>query len=394
MHDIDKRITVLLFLLAGCGANQNGLTTAEAALPPSAWLETNEAVLRVSRGDVVRLVGRAADPDGEIVAHEWRDSDDAVIGSSAELQWEASTTGVSSITYSAQDDQGLWSHRAGVLIVSGEPAMQNLALKLNGGGREDDGRVKIEIDRVGFNHPGPAVDVGAGDFTIEFWLRAKERDNRKLLRECGEGIAWIHGNIILDRDRYGLSRKYGISLLGGRPAFGVSGDGDLTLCARRSILDGDWHHLAFTRRRDNGEMSVFVDGRLQARQRGPTGDLSYPDNGIPAAHCDGPCVYSDPFLVIGAEKHDAGPEYFGFAGSMDELRFSDVVRYEESFEVPVAPFVADMDTVALYHFDEGAGLVIADSAGRTPPSNGILKRGGRPRGPTFEPSTVPLMNSP
>ena len=36
----------------------------------------------------------------------------------------------------------------------------------------------------------------------------------------------------------------------------------------------------------------------------------------------------------------------------------------------------------------------ADSAGRTPPSNGILKRGGRPRGPTFEPSTVPLMNSP
>ena len=39
---------------------------------------------------------------------------------------------------------------------------------------------------------------------------------------------------------------------------------------------------------------------------------------------------SDPFLVIGAEKHDAGSLYPSYRGWIDEVRLSTVRRYTGS----------------------------------------------------------------
>ena len=135
---------------------------------------------------------------------------------------------------------------------------------------------------------------------------------------CGANTAWINGNIVVDRDRFNQDRKFGVSIAGGVVVFGVSGNGtgDRTICGTTSVLDDAWHHVAVQRRRSDGFMSLYVDGTLQASADGPDGDVSYPDNGVPGNFCGGPCMNSDPFLVLGAEKHDAGaafPSYRGLA---------------------------------------------------------------------------------
>ena len=51
-----------------------------------------------------------------------------------------------------------------------------------------------------------------------------------------------------------------------------------------------------------------------------------------------------------------------FQGIMHELRVSSLARYQTDFQ-PAERFETDADTLALYHFDEGAGDVLKDSSG-------------------------------
>ena len=60
-----------------------------------------------------------------------------------------------------------------------------------------------------------------------------------------------------------------------------------------------------------------------------------------------------------------GVDYSGsgvFHGIIDEVRISNVARYTEDF-TPAKRFEPDEHTVALYHFDEGAGDILIDSSG-------------------------------
>jgi hypothetical protein len=115
---------------------------------------------------------------------------------------------------------------------------------------------------------------------------------------------------------------------------------------------------------------------------GPTGDVRYQD-GRSTSYPN-----SDPFLVIGAEKHDAGALYPSYAGWVDEVRLSTALRYTASFSPPAAPFAADAQTAALYHFDEGAGTTIGDSSGAAGgPSTGVRSVGGTPAGPEWSTDT-------
>jgi hypothetical protein len=267
------------------------------------------------------------------------------------------------------------------------PARAASSLRFFGNGVGDIDRVKIRIDDPATALPGPPADAGATDFTLEFWLRAGPGDNPAPAVACGTGVGWIEGNIIVDRDRYDQDRKFGISLGAGRVAFGVSGDGtgDLTICGTTVVTDGAWHHVAVDRRRSDGRMRVFVDGALDAIGDGPDGDVSYPDDGVPGPYCGGPCTGSDPFLVLAAEKHDAGPAYPSFRGWLDELRLSGTLRYEAPFAPPAAPFADDPATLALYHFDEGAGDTLRDAATAPGgPSPGVLRYGGSPAGPVWD----------
>lgn len=267
------------------------------------------------------------------------------------------------------------------------------ALRFFGTGSDDIDRVKIPVDDPVTDDAGPPADVGFTDFTLEAWLRAEQTENPAPAVECGpDNVNWINGNIIFDRDRHSQGRKYGVSLAGGRLVFGVSGDegaGDYTLCGTSTVTNGKWHHIAVQRRRTDGGLWLFVDGQLEAEGTGPAGDISYPDDGQPGDFCEGPCTNSDPFLVIGAEKHDAGAAYPSFSGWLDEVRLSNTLRYNDNFTPPTVPFEADANTVALWHFDEGSGTTVGDAAPGGL-SAGTLMVGGPNNGPQWVVSDAPL----
>ena len=186
-----------------------------------------------------------------------------------------------------------------------------------------------------------------------------------------------------------------VSIAGGVLVFGLTGDGpdsadapSVSLCGTTRVDDGRWHHVAVTRSAGSGQVALYVDGRPEGNAAGPAGDVSYPDNAQPQAACDGgqPCTRSDPYLVLGAEKHDAGTDFPSFRGTLDELRLSTAVRYTGPF-TPPGRLAPDPATAALYHFDEGTGTVAAtDPPG---PANGNLIIGGAGPGPAWVASTAP-----
>ncbi len=255
-------------------------------------------------------------------------------------------------------------------------------------GQQDRALLPVDDNEAGPDMSAPS-DVGAGDFTIEFWLRGNLADN-DTANNGGDletfDFNWIDGNIILDRDIWcGSERKYGISIAGGLVRFGTaSGDGPVfdpvhTIEGGVNVLDGAWHHVAVVRDAASGVKSVVVDGVLDfAGSPGiSTADLSYPNDGVPVTPgvCGpGQLTPYGWFLVVGAEKHDAGAEFPSFNGFVDELRIWDVAR-------SVADIAADRHRivaagapglVAAYRFEEGAGTVLGDSSAAGSPDGELV----------------------
>jgi hypothetical protein len=250
------------------------------------------------------------------------------------------------------------------------PGSDSLRFYGTGNGQID--RVKIPLNG------GTKANIGATDFTIELWIKGSTADNGA--SGCGTGeAAWINGNIFLDRDVFGGGDfgDFGLSLYSGRVAFGATGgnDGD-TICGSTNVLNGAWHHVAVTRQMSSGRLQLYVDGKLDAQvtSSGASGDISY-RVGRGTAYPN-----SDPFLVLAAEKHDAGSQFPSFDGYIDELRLSTVIRYAGNFTRPAGPFGVDPNTAALYHFDEGAGATLGDAIGTSP---GQIKVGGPSGGPKW-----------
>jgi len=252
------------------------------------------------------------------------------------------------------------------------------SLRFYGNGYADIDRVKIRID------PAVPADVGAADFTLEWWMKANPGGNAS--GACTPGSDnWVFGNQMFDRDVFGDGDygDYGVSLAGGRIAFGVGrGTERNTICGNSNLADLSWHHVAVTRSLD-GRMRIFVDGSLEAEGQGPAGDISY-RNGRSTSHSD------DPFLVIGAEKHDINrTTYPSFSGWIDEVRLSNSIRYTAGFVRPAQRFTADANTVGLWHLDEGFGNVINDTSGFADgPSQGVRKYGGETNGPEWTDDTL------
>ncbi len=262
-----------------------------------------------------------------------------------------------------------------------QAAGEAYSLRFYGHGIGQVDRVKIPID------PHVPADVG-GDFTIEFWMKAASADNTSGACTPG-GVNWINGNVIIDRDVYGDGDHgdYGISLYGGKIAFGAAqGSTSQTICSAASVADNAWHHIAVTRNQTSGAMQIFIDGAIDASGTGPTGDISY-RNGRETSYPD-----SDPYLVFGAEKHDAGPSYPSYNGFLDEVRISNNVRYTAAFDRPIAPLPADANAVALYRFDEGpAGNCTGGIEDVLATSNGFCSFGGdAPSGPMYSTDVPPI----
>lgn len=261
-----------------------------------------------------------------------------------------------------------------LLFISMAIWSQQFSVRFYGNGPSDIDRIKIPLD----NPPKP-VDIGY-DFTIEFWMKANPGEN--VANVC-DGTQWYFSNIIVDRDVDGPGDygDYGIGIGNRHIMVGVErlNNGPAGVCGSTIVDDGIWHHIAVTRKASNGEIKLFVDGILDGvlATSSAMGDISYRDN-RPTSQSN-----SDPFLVLGAEKHDY-PGSLYYSGWIDELRVSNVIRYIGNFSVPQEPFSVDPQTMALYHFNTGTGLDIWDVLNL---SNGVMKPGGSPVGPVWSPET-------
>ncbi len=235
-----------------------------------------------------------------------------------------------------------------------QPAATGFAIRFFGSSVDDRDRIKIPlgtIDSAGRLTSSRPVNL-SGDVTIEFWMKATAADNAA--PDCD---GWYYGNIIIDRDIFGAGDygDYGIAICNGRLVVGFSvGNDDRLLKGSQIVTDGNWRHIAITRA-SSGQVRLFIDGQPDGTLNGPVGRIDYRLN----RSTDYP--NSDPYLVLGAEKHDyPGSRYYN--GLIDDLRLSNIIRYTAPFTRPTAPHSVDSNTVALYRFDEGSGIMINDSA--------------------------------
>ena len=99
------------------------------------------------------------------------------------------------------------------------------------------------------------------DYTISLWVKTTD---------TGGTGQWYAGKGLIDGDMPGAANDFGVSLTGGKAAFGV-GNPDTTVLSTTSVNDGAWHHVLVTRNATSGAMRLHVDGNLEASAAGPTG---------------------------------------------------------------------------------------------------------------------------
>ncbi len=268
---------------------------------------------------------------------------------------------------------GLIRHRirAGTVRTGGHVWLVAAALVAACGG-DDDGQTEdtthsIKFERGGGDPPfggygiaiplaGHQANVGAGDFTIEMWLKA-EPDSLLAWGGCRAGLrdgtSWLEGHVVLDRSQAGAASFIGLSLFGDAVAFGV-GDQDYVeggVCEPAYFNSGDWHHVAAVR--EGTTLRVFVDGTsTRALADYEAGDISYEGSESPASAA-----------ILGGWK--ARNTVAPWTGWIDEVRISTVARYPSS-PSPDGPLAADGDTVLLYHFDSIQGTTVVDSSAADP----------------------------
>lgn len=168
----------------------------------------------------------------------------------------------------------------------------------------------VEIDAGGVTPPS--------SWTVELWFRGEPTND--------------------ERPRPLLEWKGLFSLgapVGGGAALSVGTEEGISLGTK--LMDGVLHHVAGTF--DGQKVSLFLDGTLLAFADGTP-------EPAPAAT-----------LRVGCDANAQG-----YAGLLDEVRLSSALRYDGDFDRPVEPFVADADTVLLFHFDEGEGEQSFDDA--------------------------------
>jgi len=260
------------------------------------------------------------------------------------------------------------------VMASGNPFGTSIRFHGTGTGYND--RVEIPVQN---NGQGNKLNIGATDFTIEFWMQVPAGVTNT---PVGGGNGWIWGNIILDRDIYGNHpNDFGLSLFNGNLRFGTGPNPNTNTIQTSgvNVADGQWHHVAIVRVASTGQVRIYVDGTERASGNLQAGDISY--SGSHSGYINPPnCTENkDPYLVLGAEKHD----YFwcaendatkaknnAYNGLLDDLRISNIARYNSNFIRPNLPHPIDSHTIALYRFDDENAN---DSA--NDPVNGVIKQG-------------------
>lgn len=187
------------------------------------------------------------------------------------------------------------------------------------------GAACVGLDFDGVDDVITATHVGADVWTVEAWVLPRSAEGQQA--------------IVSQLDSVGGFSGFELGIEGGR-AYVFSPDGmDFAgkVAASEPLTLGEWHHLAGSY--DGSELRLAVDGVI---------DPTVVATGF---------VDSVELLQIGSRLNND----FFFDGEIYEVRVSSAARYADNF-TPAVGFLADADTLALYHLDEGAGAVAGDSS--------------------------------
>ena len=168
-------------------------------------------------------------------------------------------------------------------------------------------------DYIRVYDPTESTVFGTSDFTLEFWWKKNTTNVTEQLAANRTG--YTTGNWYIQFDHTTDKIQWGVQ--GG--------------AAQRSTStydDTNWHHFALTR--NSGDFTLYIDGTVQGTYNGTSFVWGRS---------------ADAFVDFGRIVSGYGNVW------MDEIRYSDTVRYTSAFTPHTTPHINDANTLMLIHCD-------------------------------------------
>ena len=188
---------------------------------------------------------------------------------------------------------------------------------------------KIISNGLNFDGTNDYINIArpvSDNFTIEFWVKTTQTP--------ATGTQWYNGSLIIDGEVSGVTNDFGIGLNGTKLAFGI-GNPDYSIISNAVINDGTWKHVAVTRTKSSGAISIYINGVL---------DISGTSTNVNS-------LTAPTTLKIG------GPQNIGsfFSGSLDDIRIWNYVRTAQQISGSMNNEMLGSETglVAYYNFNQG-----------------------------------------
>lgn len=194
------------------------------------------------------------------------------------------------------------------------------------------------------------------DFTIEGWIQTTDSRN---------GNGFWQGTPLFYADVNGAPKNdFGVSILNNHLAFGV-GNPDTTIESTSAIDTGAWVHVAVTRVKSTGVISVYVNG---VRENSLT-------------HQNRNTLSDPPFIDFGGNTINNR----WLTGTIDEVRIWNVARSESQIAGAMSKRLTGNEAglVGYWRLDDGSGATATDSS---PSGNDGQLEGN----PTWVPSNLVL----
>jgi hypothetical protein len=198
------------------------------------------------------------------------------------------------------------------------------------------------------------------DFTVEAWIQTSTASPTGT--NFWNGVGLVYADVQFN------ANDFGATIVNNHFAFGV-GNPDTTVEGTSNVTTGQWVHVAATRTKSTGSISVIVNGVLEKT--------------VVATNVAS--LNAPPAIAFGANNVDA----IYYTGLMDEIRIWNVARSAATISANMHRRLAGNESglVGYWRLDESTGSSALDAS----PSNSAAIFVGNP---SHVPSTAPLTTCP
>lgn len=218
----------------------------------------------------------------------------------------------------------------------------------------------------------PTPILGATPVTIETWIKTQPAAGSLPDFPCAAA-----GQALVRSAGYSSYFGYYAPTVENRWVLGLDPDGDVFFAAQREsipatdsdtaipaavctplpgvgVRDGAWHHIAAQRTLD-GAVTIWIDGQRKGSGTSGAGSLDLRST-VPFGQ------FTDT-ISLGGHSIPSSTSTAPYVGALDEVRISNTLRYSGTFTRATAIFVADSETLALWHLDGLEGDTVPDTSG-------------------------------